>query len=227
MSIHVKQDSWTDAEKTIAVQMWRDEYSSQQIADRLNRTKNSVVSLARRERDRFPQRRMSPSSSKPHEPSKKRFMWTKELEDKAARMWAAGELVVKIAAALGCGATTINDRAHEYRHRFPKRKRIPTVVRIKGIPEVPVEALMNNKAKTHIFDAVQFQLEGVAPVKLIDLQGGQCKFPVDNELGPDMGCCGSHISERHPSYCSHHARISFGPGTESERRAHRGMEKLS
>ena len=227
MSIHVRQDSWTDAEKTIAVQMWRDDYSSQQIADRLGRTKNSIVSLARRERDRFPQRRMSPSSAEVTTTARKRFVWTEELKAKAARMWSAGELVVKIAAAIGCSATTVNDMAYDNRERFPKRKRIPTVVRIKGIPEVPVETLMNNTAKTHIFDAVPFQLKGVALVKFLNLREGQCKFPVDNELGPDMGCCGVQISDSHPSYCSHHARIASGPGTESERRALRGMEKLA
>lgn len=53
---------------------------------------------------------------------------------------------------------------------------------------------------------------------LLDLTERTCKWPV-NDGGPFLFCgCEKPIEH---SYCSYHAHLSVGPGTESERAAHR------
>lgn len=58
-------------------------------------------------------------------------------------------------------------------------------------------------------------LEGVEPVSLIDLEAGQCKWPV-TEDSPFLFC---GAASTHGRYCHHHHLWSVGQGTASEQAA--------
>jgi GcrA cell cycle regulator len=51
-----------------------------------------------------------------------------------------------------------------------------------------------------------------------------CKWPLWDQFSADAMCCGTPRGEGQP-YCTYHARISVGRGTEGERRAERELEK--
>jgi hypothetical protein len=66
---------------------------------------------------------------------------------------------------------------------------------------------------------------------LVDLSSHQCRFPLRGE-GAAMRFCAVEIGpdEWQPgrsggSYCRHHRLVTTGRGTESERTAHRVLEK--
>lgn len=61
------------------------------------------------------------------------------------------------------------------------------------------------------------------PVPLVDLNPGMCKWPIGDDR-PYL-FCGAKASDE--PYCEHHAALSRGPGTESERAAHRAREKAT
>ncbi|KQV83266.1 GcrA family cell cycle regulator [Rhizobium sp. Root1220] len=59
--------------------------------------------------------------------------------------------------------------------------------------------------------------EVVVPVEFALLEAHHCKFPIDDNIGPHMLCCGARRLKG--SYCAEHAALTRGRGTESERKA--------
>lgn len=57
----------------------------------------------------------------------------------------------------------------------------------------------------------------VVPVEFALLEAHHCKFPIDDNIGPHMLCCGGRRIQG--SYCAEHADLARGRGTESERKA--------
>jgi hypothetical protein len=67
-------------------------------------------------------------------------------------------------------------------------------------------------------------------ITIIDLEPGECRWPTSEEAGKHFFCghpaatakdaSGNTITH---SYCVHHRGLSLGPGTVSERAAHRGV----
>jgi hypothetical protein len=62
-------------------------------------------------------------------------------------------------------------------------------------------------------------LPGVAPVSLVELEAGMCRWPI-GETKPYQ-FCGAHADG---SYCDYHQSISSGVGTAGERVAHNWKE---
>lgn len=58
-------------------------------------------------------------------------------------------------------------------------------------------------------------------VELLDIETKDCRWPVED--GPPLLMCGNRISEHHTSYCPYHAKLSYGPGSVSERNALNGL----
>jgi GcrA cell cycle regulator len=80
-----------------------------------------------------------------------------------------------------------------------------------------------------VFEATEFQLRtaDVVPrhLSLIDLEHGDCRYPYGGGTeGEAITFCG-HRQRPGSSYCAAHFDLSVGPGTASERSAHRDLLK--
>ena len=64
---------------------------------------------------------------------------------------------------------------------------------------------------------------------LLNAKASQCKWPLWDDLSGEMASeakvCGDAILDG-KSYCLRHHKISIGPGTISERSAHRDLIKM-
>lgn len=85
--------------------------------------------------------------------------------------------------------------------RQPRIKRQP-------MPELPPAP---QKPRGEAWDAIP----GIQPVSLVDLEAGQCKWPIGQD-SPYL-FCGAPATHRH--YCEHHHAWSVGNGSSFERAA--------
>ncbi len=159
--------------------------------------------------------------------------WTKERMQQLTDLWKAGLSCSIIAGKMGQGltrnavigkvhrmglpgrATTIQlsagqprkQRAVENKPRFTKRRRIAL-----GLPaDLPPLKVSLQKPQGEAWEPIP----GVMPVSMLDLDVGQCKWPVGKD-SPYL-FCGAPSTHRH--YCEHHHAWSVGQGTPFERNA--------
>ena len=98
-------------------------------------------------------------------------------------------------------------RAVETKLRMTKRRRVAL-----GQPaDLPPLRRSFEKPQGEAWEPIP----GVVPVSLLDLEAGQCKWPVGKEA-PYL-FCGAASSKGH--YCAHHHAWSVGQGTPFERNA--------
>lgn len=138
------------------------------------------------------------------------FRWTKENMDIAAEMWKRASSATVIGIEIGCSRNAVLSKADRHRDIFPERKE-------RGTSYVDTSKLFDTKAKEHLFDSSVFAIPDTKPVRFVDLESHHCKFPVSNDHGADMLCCGGE--KTHGSYCATHAAVCRGSGTLSEQRA--------
>lgn len=86
----------------------------------------------------------------------------------------------------------------------------------KSVPRSPRHVACD-EAEPVIFAPEPEIPEVVVPVEFALLEPRHCKFPIDDNIGPHMLCCGGRRIKG--SYCGVHAAVSRGRGTESERKA--------
>lgn len=70
-------------------------------------------------------------------------------------------------------------------------------------------------------EPVKLRCVGVQPrlISLLDLEPGDCRYPYGGDKeGEEITFCG-HPRRQGSSYCAPHFRLSWGPGTVSERAA--------
>lgn len=149
------------------------------------------------------------------------------------RMWAEGASCSVIAAALGEGVTRNMVMGKKMRLKLPSHGRndrvsrgtTPAIIGKKGRsgnPGVTSVRSILHRAETRIEDTRRVSgsawqpLPGTTPVALVDLDHGACKWPIGKE-SPYRFC----NAPTDGPYCPHHADMSVGRGTESERAAHR------
>lgn len=169
--------------------------------------------------------------------------WTEDRIAKLTDLWNAGLSCSEIAAELGEGATRNSvigkvsrlelqprrnpvdrskppmspeeahlrklERQRHYRRTAASSR--PPKVRKQRVPRVPKEAFVPVKPKGQAWEPIS----GLAPVALLDLEAGQCKWPVGQD-SPYL-FCGAPATHGH--YCEHHHAWSVGTGTASERTA--------
>jgi GcrA cell cycle regulator len=81
-----------------------------------------------------------------------------------------------------------------------------------------------------VFEATEIaklRTADIAPrhLSLIDLEHGDCRYPYGGDTdGEAITFCG-HLRRPGSSYCTAHFDLSIGPGTASERSAHRDLLK--
>jgi GcrA cell cycle regulator len=158
--------------------------------------------------------------------------WTDERIEVLVNLWQAGLSCGKIAKELGGGATrnSVIGKIHRMGlaarvtlDRFPTRapgKRGPDrTVRMTKARKValgkPLDLPPIKKAKQKPQGQAWQPIPGIEPVSLLDLEAGQCKWPVGQD-SPFM-FCGAPATHNH--YCEHHHAWSIGDGTASERAA--------
>jgi len=158
--------------------------------------------------------------------------WTDERTAILVDLWKAGLSCGRIAAELGDGATrnSVIGKVHRLKlprrltsDRFPTRKpgergpdrklRMTKPRRIAlGQPaDLPPIKISQQKPQGEAWEPIT----GFEPVSLLDLEAGQCKWPVGKDSPHHF--CGAPATHRH--YCEHHHAWSVGVGTPSERSA--------
>lgn len=160
--------------------------------------------------------------------------WTPERVEILTDLWKAGLSCSLIAKALGDGATrnSVIGKVHRLKlagrdtteqlargpaphsGRGPDRKlRITKARRIALVK--PLKLAAPKKAKEKPRGEAWEPIPGMVPVSLIDIERGQCRWPVGNDA-PHL-FCGAHAD--HGPYCRHHHLWSIGEGTAFERGA--------
>jgi GcrA cell cycle regulator len=173
--------------------------------------------------------------------------WPPEHDEALKKHFAAGlsfaQISAKIRAEFGVEANYSRNAAIGRAHRLglsqahkPKKAAPPRPWEDAGKPRrtffrhIEIEAGIYHaptykprvKAQTFACDPVSgLRVADVVPLHLalIDLDPGQCRWPYGE--GP-YTFCGCHTFDG-SSYCEPHAALSFGRGTDSERRATHGV----
>ncbi len=204
--------TWTEANISLLQSLINQGLSGAEIAAQLRCSRNAVIGKAHRLGLQLAGSKGAPLKRSPIEvhASSPKTPWTVERIETASRMWRAGDRIPLIASAVGCSIAALHFQAAKYREQFPKRgyQQPEKVTRPAG-----------NDGSKYVFnaDSIPFLLPDFPGVRFIDLEAKHCRWPVSNDHGADMLCCGA--PRLHGSYCGVHAMVSRGRGTESERKA--------
>lgn len=209
--------SWTEANTAILIQMAKQGQSARTVAERIGCTRNAALGKALRIGISFrngrggaaahrPGSAKRPASAEPHQRAPK-TKWTTERIDEAAVLWKAGLTGNEIGERMGCTMAAFMFLAGNHRDKFPPRG--------SGNGKRQVAATLPEK--TFAFDSAPFLLPEFPSIRFADLEPQHCRWPVSNDHGADMLCCGAQRLKG--SYCGVHAVVARGRGTEGERKA--------
>lgn len=180
---------WAQADVELVADMWKAGNSASVIAGRVKRSRNAVLGLMNRDRDRFPKRgkgsATTPSTSA-STPAKR-----------TSRLNSFNVPVLRKARATALAA--------------PKPQPAPAPEPVAAPePEAPVWADgIENGAKS---DLSRYRLADVEPKPFASLGRFECRFPLvcfDAHSGPDMPCCGASTDPL-KSYCDAHRAVMAG-----------------
>ncbi|WP_019997282.1 GcrA family cell cycle regulator [Aureimonas ureilytica] len=191
-----------------AAALWSEGLTASQIAKRLGVSRNGVIGVASRNRQLFPGRGEGAAE--------------KEQKDLAEveLLWAAGRTQVEIAEVMGRSASSIHKIIKSWPDRFPKRSKKEVLgdyaVQVQDTASIPPP---RRKPKPSAFSPIA----GLTPMLLWEAPANACRWPVSTSDNPEKAVCLHVCGDRaaHGPYCSHHARLSTGPGTAPERNADR------
>lgn len=201
---------WTDEIAGKAEHLWTRGYSATEIATEIRApSRSTVLGYMNRNRARFPKKNGEADPNE--EPKRKQKKLTPEDLQKASALWKAKYRLESIADAIGYSISGMKGIVKRYRGHFPRRD-------IRDIREV------NEKEATAPLKPLYRHAGKIAcePVAFIDLSSRNCKWilsDLDDHEGPDSLCCGAKRLVG-SSYCEEHYKMSRGPGTSIERRAH-------
>lgn len=154
------------------------------------------------------------------------FKWTDEIKTTVAEMWRNGESMLDIANAIGgVSRNAVAGLIYRNRDKFSKRvdaRGTSTHVVIDKVERQEIKAHAEEVASGRLYRYAGKALKGSTPVAFKDLAPRRCKWPLNDLNDPstsDMPCCG--LPTVGPRYCAHHRLRSGGPGTASERTAHK------
>jgi GcrA cell cycle regulator len=202
--------TWTEANIGLLKEMVASGMSASQAAAKLRCSRNAIIGKAHRLGISFGHSRGAPTKPKPEKKQTQapKTPWTPERIEKAAQMWRDGKAAEAIANAVGCSLAALHFTAGKYREQFPMR----------NLRRGRATNVAETTGHTFTADSVPFLLPNFPSVRFEDLEPRHCKFPVSNDHGPDMLCCGADRNTSGP-YCAVHAMVARGRGTESERKA--------
>lgn len=217
------QETWTEERVAVLRKMAERGMMASEIAIKLGVTRMAVLGKGNRLGIKFDhgvKGGVNTARRLGREPKKiVTTIWNEARVTAAAALWKSGLKAKDIAEAMGCSEGAFLALTDRRRDAFPKRgyqkPSAPRKPRVK--PVSPIEKIERVNG-TFKFDSVPFLLPEFPGVKFIDLEAQHCKFPVSNDAGPDLLCCGANRLEGHP-YCGVHLSISRGRGTRSEQMA--------
>jgi GcrA cell cycle regulator len=147
------------------------------------------------------------------------FSWTDQNIAILRQMVAEGASANEIGYKLGTSRNSVIGKASRMEIALAGSRGKPsrqTGKAPKSVPRYP-RPVACDEAEPVIFTPEPEVPEVVVPVEFALLEAHHCKFPIDDNIGPHMLCCGGR--RLHGSYCAEHAAIARGRGTESERKA--------
>jgi hypothetical protein len=172
-----------------------------------------------------------------------KYAWTAERIAEVTKHWNDGLTAGEIARAMGPGLTRMSVLGKVHRLRLPGRrqgsltnsallrKRAAAVRRAPVAPKIKKPARLSPKPKPPVGKFVPApaprELAWVAlphthaAVPLLELRSDSCHWPVGEGVGH---FCGAQSIAVGKPYCAVHTAMSYGPGTISERVAHRARE---
>lgn len=188
---------WTDADIDRVDEMWKEGHSASVIAGQVKRSRNAVLGLMNRYRDRFPKRgkgsltarsRPVPAPSAPSTPSRR-----------SNRTNAFNAPVLRKPRAIPVAA--------------PKAIPAPAPEQV-PVQEPPAPIWADGYEKGAKADLSRYRRTDAEPKSFVSLDRFECRFPLvcfEAASGPDMPCCGAR-TERLASYCDAHIAVMAGRG---------------
>lgn len=174
---------WTEDQDTLLRRLWAVGETARTISDRIGKSRNSVIGRAHR---------LHLARRKPSPPPRRKPTWTAEQDERLRSLHAAGWSQRQIAAAMGCGVTTIVRHGRALKLPFdmaPKR-----VIRKGPKPMQP---------KPYVPQITDILPPTCAPVTLMDRTNRQCSW-IDGEPVANALMCGAPTEEGE-SFCPYHS----------------------
>jgi len=161
--------------------------------------------------------------------------WDEASEKTLAELWAAGWSASQIGARLGQSRNAVIGKVHRLKLPAPRevgvnapaRAARAKLARPAGAPkrarphgntgQTPgpsivqrAEARAAEEARTRhrLAAGVWAPLDGRAPVALLDLERGQCRWPLGDPREAGFGFCGLPVAGEKTSYCAVHHGVS-------------------
>ncbi|KEA07148.1 GcrA family cell cycle regulator [Rhizobium rhizogenes] len=206
---------WTDETMQTAADMWSKGHSGTEIAEKIGVSRNSMLGMADRNRERFPSRLKRPSPHLGVKKNKPRLEWTGERLMKSAALWARNTTIPDMAKIMDVSRSAMFDAVKRYPHHFPERVRPNSGTNARAaalVRRADREGKANERADRG-FDSSQLAFPGARSVRFVDLTTQQCKFPIsraDEASDADMPCCGIQAEDGRP-YCTFHHRLAYRP----------------
>lgn len=154
-------------------------------------------------------------------------LWSKTATEELHQLWCIeGRPISHITKTMGRSDWSIRGKIRYEGWPLPNNVRTASLsrgmkARLDRVRQPgPVDAKPSDKRA--LLGKAWTALPGSQPVSLIDLGPGLCKWPIGQDRPYTF--CGEPSGER--SYCSHHAKLSVGQGTATERVAHRARQAV-
>lgn len=211
MSGNQHRSPWTPEVIEKVSRLWREGLTSSEIVDRMGSmfTREALNSKARTMRDLFPAKMDTGKNRKI------------ELDlGPIAEMWNAGKSSTVIGAHFGVKPSWVRSMAQQnrplfsaktsgYQKRVPKRKPQDNPVEVQRMP-------LPTAGTWAAIELDQYELSRLPGLTMAENEG--CKYPL-TDTGPHLFCSAPKMELK--PYCAYHAVKCAGPGTMSERRAHK------
>lgn len=210
----VAGSDWTMTEIDEVATLWAEGLSAGQISERVPRTRNALLGMMSRNREKFAVRTLP--GKRPGGMTKGRVRtkpWLDEHQRIAERLWRAGISKEEIGRAIGKSGSAVSDYTRRRPQQFP--------VRIKTAAKPTVVLFAAQGPKPAELAAAAPEAPNCKPVTLLKRGATQCCFPMWEHYGAkpttESPYCGGDVQAGTP-YCAFHRRLMRRAPTETEKR---------
>ena len=228
---------WTPEEEELVRQLWPNvQIPTEKICSHVGRSLMAI----KRKAIRLGVKRIWPRSDSPKEKPKNDAVsfWTEQRDAELRILLADGKSAREAAEKIGCTRNACIGRSRRLdirssapsnsRPKKPKETPKPKAAPIPK-PEVPMPKPQVSHRVELVFGDETLELKPLfagAPEAIMALRPSSCRFPLGDPLKDDFMFCGETTLVGR-TYCDCHMGIAYGPGTQSERRATKGILGLS
>lgn len=139
--------------------------------------------------------------------------WTPELDAALRRLWDDDYSAAQIAARLGMTRNAVTGRMHRLKLQLRGRAKPRPAPKAAPRPFVLFGPNMKGVRTAPRPESAAIRPAQRKPCSLMELQPGQCKWPIGDPRETDFHFCGGPALEERP-YCVEHTRIAYGGGDE-------------